>query len=90
MIQKVDSKLCVNLTVLLLTASIRLGFISKIEAEIKINETSVGRNIIFKKVRIVICDIENKYKFCGLPSGVNILPKFAAIVCITIIGISNF
>lgn len=31
-----------------------------------------------------ICIFEYKNKFCGLPNGVKMLPKFAAIVCNTI------
>lgn len=30
-------------------------------------------------------DFPNRYRFCGFPIGVNMLPRFAAIVCITTI-----
>ena len=39
------------------------------------------------KAPIFIPDNENKYKFCGFPIGVSILPKFAATVCKTTTGI---
>ena len=33
---------------------------------------------------------EYRYKFCGLPTGVSILPRFAAMVCSTITGTAKF
>ena len=37
-----------------------------------------------------ICIFPYKYRFCGLPMGVSILPKFAAIVCNTTTGTASF
>ena len=37
-----------------------------------------------------IPDFPYRYKFCGLPIGVSILPRLADIVCKTTTGISHF
>ena len=44
--------------------------------------------MVIKKSLILILNAENKYKFCGLPIGVSILPKLAAIVSMVIIHTS--
>ena len=50
----------------------------------KIPETSVYGNISLKNANTVSSDIPKRYRFCGFPIGVNILPRFAASVCIMI------
>ena len=45
-------------------------------------ETIKGGNIIPINSSVGILKNEYKYKFCGLPNGVNIPPKLAAIFCI--------
>ena len=46
----------------------------------KTAEISVYGNMSDKNSVNFICDKENKYKFCGFPIGVNILPRFAAML----------
>ena len=49
---------------------------------IRIIEMINGGNIICINSNVGILNLVYKYKFCGLPNGVNIPPKFAAIFCI--------
>lgn len=61
-----------------------------IEATImRIREVTQIGSILSKNTSKDIEYVLYKYKFCGLPIGVSILPRFAAIVCKTIIGISR-
>ena len=41
-----------------------------------------GRAIVEKKSLSLMPKCEYKYRFCGLPNGVSIPPRFAASVCI--------
>ena len=46
--------------------------------------TAVTGSVREKKSEDVIFEAEKRYRFCGLPNGVNALPILAAIVCSTI------
>lgn len=63
---------------------------NKLKIKIKINDKAQYGNKIFIKSKRVICILEYKNKFCGFPSGVKMLPRFAPIVCITIMKAENF
>lgn len=43
-----------------------------------------------KNSPIPIQETEYRYKFCGFPTGVIMLPRLAAIVCITMTEIISF
>ena len=56
----------------------------------KIRERAVRGSIRIKKVPVETEKAEARYRFWGLPTGVNMLPKFAPIVCKTIVEINSF
>ena len=62
--------------------------VNKQEATIRTSESNAYGSIVETKSPIVILNFENKYKFCGLPIGVSILPKFAATVSTVTIHMS--
>ena len=56
----------------------------------KIRERAVRGSIRIKKVPVETEKAEARYRFWGLPTGVNMLPKFAPIVCKTMVEINSF
>lgn len=62
----------------------------RLPATSKIRERAVRGSIRIKKVPVETEKAEARYRFWGLPTGVNMLPKFAPIVCKTMVEINSF
>ena len=56
--------------------------INRQQTVIIIIEITKGGNIILKNSVFEMLNFVYKYKFCGLPKGVSIPPRFAAMFCI--------
>ena len=65
-------------------------FTSTRETHSNTKESSVNGSIMIMNLAIPIPDTEYKYRFCGFPGGISILPRLAAIVWSTTVTSSCF
>ena len=56
----------------------------------KTRDKAVRGNMRIKKVPVERENAEARYRFWGFPTGVNMLPKFAPMVCKTMVEIKSF